>query len=74
MLYFNRKVREDIIRTLNRIANIGGFAQLGAAATQAIEYGHFGGFLVALGFVIGVKVPVWLIMASEPDKKEDGKS
>ena len=73
MLYFNRKVRKDIISTLNRIAAIGGFAQLGAAATQAYQHGNYAGFVVAVAFIMIVKVPVWLIMASEPDDKEDGK-
>lgn len=71
MLYFNHRVREDIIKTFNRLAYVGGFGELGAAAAQAYLHGHYVGFGVAVAYVILCMIPAWLVMASVPDHKED---
>ena len=39
MLYFNKRVREDIIKTFNRLAYAGGFTQLAAAAALYYKEG-----------------------------------
>jgi hypothetical protein len=73
MFYFNKKVRKDITTTLDRLAVVGGFAELGAAAAQAYLHANYAGFLVAVGFIFVIKIPVWLILAMEPENKEGGK-
>ncbi|ACK79329.1 MAG: hypothetical protein M1492_07845 [Gammaproteobacteria bacterium] len=65
MLYFNKRVREDIIKTFNRLAYAGGFTQLAAAAALYYKEGHASGFLAAIGFILSCKAISWIVMAYE---------
>jgi len=62
---FNKRVREDIIKTFNGLAYVGGFTQLAAAAALYYKDGHASGLLAAVGFILSCKAVSWIVMAYE---------
>jgi len=61
----DKRVREDIIKTFNGLAYVGGFTQLAAAAALYYKDGHASGFLAAVGFILSCKAVSWIVMAYE---------
>jgi len=70
MFRFNKRVREDMIRTFNRIAWVGGFTNLSLASANAIAHGNYAGFLVAGGFILIGKAIAWILMSYDPSKED----
>jgi len=66
MITFNKTVRQDIVKTFNTLAYVGGTTQLGVLAYNVFEHGAgISGFFAALGYILVCKSIVWLVLAYE---------
>ncbi len=67
----NDAVRAQGIRILNRIANLGWWGNLAAAAVNEILYQNDLSFYLAVVFYLAIKTVVWILMAYDGHTEAD---